>query len=88
MLFRSLKVVKFTSLPEVATIKIFNLAGDHVQTLEKTDDGRNELAWDLKNFYGYFVASGVYVYYVEAPGFGDSFGKLAVILEEERLKEY
>ncbi len=82
------KVVKFTHLPATATIKIFNIAGDHVKTLEKTDNGLNELAWNLKNEYGVFVASGVYVYYVESPGYGDSFGKLAVMLEEERLKEY
>jgi hypothetical protein len=82
------KVVKFTSLPEVATIKLFNIAGDHVRTLHKTANTTHEVSWDLKNEYGVYVASGVYVYYVEAPGYGDSFGKLAVMLEEERLKEY
>ncbi len=81
------KVVKFTRLPETATIKILNIAGDHVRTLYKSPGG-NELSWDLKNEYGIYVASGVYVYYVEAPGYGDTFGKLAVMLEEERLKEY
>lgn len=82
------KVVKFINLPSVATIKIFNIAGDHVKTIRKTAEQGDESLWDLKNEYGVFVASGVYVYYVEAPGYGDSFGKLAVMLEEERLKEY
>jgi hypothetical protein len=82
------KVVKFTNLPDVATIKLFNIAGDHVKTLQKAANTSHEIAWDLKNEYGVYVASGVYVYYVEAPGQGDSFGKLAVMLEEERLKEY
>lgn len=82
------KVVKFTSLPDVATIKLFNIAGDHVRTLHKSANTTHEVSWDLKNEYGVYVASGVYVYYVEAPGYGDSFGKLAVMLEEERLKEY
>ena len=82
------KVVKFTNLPDVATIKLFNIAGDHVRTLSKTANTSHETTWDLKNEYGVYVASGVYVYYVEAQGFGDTFGKLAVMLEEERLKEY
>ena len=82
------KVVKLINLPDVATIKIFNIAGDHVRTLHKTTDTTHELSWDLKNESGVYVASGVYVYYVEAPGHGDAFGKMAVMLEEERLKEY
>lgn len=82
------KVVKFINLPSTATLKIFNIAGDHVTTLYKTPDMGDELSWNLKNDHGVYVASGVYVYYVEAPGYGDGFGKLAVMLEEERLKEY
>ncbi|MFA7330582.1 MAG: hypothetical protein WC326_05850 [Candidatus Delongbacteria bacterium] len=82
------KVVKLINLPDVATIKIFNIAGDHVRTLQKSADTAHEVSWDLKNEYGVYVASGVYVYYVEAPGHGDTFGKMAVMLEEERLKEY
>jgi hypothetical protein len=82
------KIVKFVNLPETATIKIFNIAGDHVKTLEKTASMAHELSWDLKNTGGVFVASGVYVYYVEAEGHGDTFGKMAVMLEQERLKEY
>lgn len=82
------KVIKFTHLPETATIKLFNVGGDHVKTLYKEASDGTELSWNLKNEYGVYVASGVYVYYVEAPGLGDTFGKLAVMLEEERLKEY
>jgi hypothetical protein len=82
------KVVKFTHLPDVATIKIFNIAGDHVKTIEKAANTSHEISWNLKNEYGVYVASGVYVYFVEAPGYGDTFGKMAVMLEEERLKEY
>jgi len=82
------KVVKFINLPGTATIKIFNIAGDHVKTIHKTPTMGDEASWDLKNESGVYVASGVYVYYVEAPGYGDSFGKLAVMLEQERLKDY
>jgi hypothetical protein len=83
------KVVKFTNLPANATVKIFNIAGDHVRTLQTTAGSTTfELPWNLKNESNIYVASGVYVYFVEAPGYGESFGKVAVFLEEERLKDY
>ncbi len=81
-------VVKFRNLPETCTIKIFNLAGDRVRVLEKTAaDPFNELAWDLLTENGQPIASGIYVYYVDAPGYGTTFGKMAVIMEVQRLKE-
>ncbi len=82
------KVVKFRNLPEVCTIKVFNLAGDRVRVLEKTAaDPFNELSWDLLTDNGLPIASGIYVYYVDAPDYGTTFGKMAVIMEVQRLKE-
>ncbi|MBL7033400.1 MAG: hypothetical protein ISR91_04575 [Candidatus Delongbacteria bacterium] len=81
-------VVKFRNLPDACTIKVFNLAGDRVRELEKTAaDPFNELSWDLLTDNGLPVASGIYVYYVDAPGYGTTFGKMAVIMEVQRLKE-
>ncbi len=87
------KVLKFTNLPNNATIRIFNIAGDHVRTLQTSpaslnSDSNYEIDWNLKNDYDVYVASGVYVYHVEAPSYGESFGKVAVFLQEERLKDY
>jgi hypothetical protein len=83
------KVVKFTNLPANATVKIFNIAGDHIRTLQTTPGSTTfDMPWNLKNESNIYVASGVYVYFVEAPGYGESFGKVAVFLEEERLKDY
>jgi len=82
------KVLKFRNLPEVCTIRIFNLAGDKVKTIEKTaDDPFNEVSWNLLTDNELPIASGVYIYYVDAPGYGTSFGKFAVFMEVERLKE-
>ena len=72
--------VRFTFLPEKCTIKIFTIAGTMVRKLEKNDPTTPFLDWDLLNFGGMAVASGVYVYHVDAPGIGEKVGKLAVFL--------
>ncbi len=57
--------VMFYHLPTAATIRIFNIAGQHVKTLQKLDDSQF-LRWDLTNDAGRRVASGVYIAYIEA----------------------
>ncbi len=80
------RIIKFTNLPPTeCTIKIFNVAGDLVRTLKKTDIASSEFVWDVKTHNGLFVASGIYVYYIEAEGIGDTFGKLVVYTEVEQL---
>ena len=39
--------VKFINLPGRCTVRIFNLAGDLIRTLEKTDATTSILEWDL-----------------------------------------
>jgi hypothetical protein len=34
------------------------------------------------------VASGIYIYYIEAEGLGSTFGKMAIFMEEERLRTF
>ena len=80
--------VQFTFLPKRATIRIFDLAGQLVRKLEKDDPDTPFLRWDLKNEYQLPVASGVYVYHVEAPGIGEKIGKMAVFTPNERLDTY
>jgi hypothetical protein len=80
--------VQFTYLPKGSKIKIFDLAGNLVRTLEKMDGDSPFLQWDLKNRFDLPVASGVYVYHVEVPGVGEKIGKLAVFTPNERLDTY
>jgi len=72
--------VRFTFLPEKCTIKIFTVAGTLVRKLEKDDQTTPFLDWDLLNFGGMAVASGVYVYHVDVPEIGEKVGKLAVFI--------
>ena len=76
-------VVTFLNLPPKVKIRIFNLAGQLVKTLEK-DNTSQFLDWDLTNENNWLVASGMYLCYVEMPGIGVSkVLKLAVISPAE-----
>ncbi|MFC1746927.1 T9SS type A sorting domain-containing protein, partial [Candidatus Neomarinimicrobiota bacterium] len=75
--------VQFTYLPPIATVSIYDLAGQLVRKLEK-DDASTLLQWDLSNAYGLPVASGVYIYVVDTD-YGQKIGKMAVFTPNERV---
>jgi hypothetical protein len=81
-------VVKFNNLPERCTIRIFNLAGDLVKTLEKDTADTSIMEWNLFNEADLPIASGFYIYHVDAPGVGNTFGKMAIFMEKERLNTF
>jgi len=81
------KFVTFSHLPEKATIRIFNLGGIHVRTMYK-DDPSQFFRWDLRNEKGFFVASGLYIVYIDAENIGVTTLKLAVIMEDQNLNIY
>ena len=58
-------------MPGQATVRIFNLSGQLVRTLKKTDETSSIVEWDLENENRLPVASGVYVFHIEVPGAGD-----------------
>jgi hypothetical protein len=81
--------IKFVNLPPAeTTIRIFNLAGDLVRTLVKDDPASAEFVWDVLTETGLPVASGMYIWHVEARGVGTKIGKLAVFTEVEQLNTY
>lgn len=83
------RVVRFTNLPNVAaTIRIFTLGGELVRTILKEDARSAEAVWDLENDQQIPVASGIYVYHVDAPGIGTEVGKMIVFIEKERLNRF
>jgi hypothetical protein len=80
------RIVKFINLPPAKMkIRIFNLAGDLVRTMERTDIYNPEFVWDLKTDQGLWVASGVYIWLIEAEGLGTKHGKMAIFTEVEQL---
>lgn len=82
------RFVTFTHLPARATIKIFNLAGQLLRTLEKDAQGQF-LRWDLSTDSGLPVPSGIYVAYVDMPDQGVTKKlKVAIIQEQQILDRF
>ncbi|MDR3610946.1 MAG: T9SS type A sorting domain-containing protein [Ignavibacteriaceae bacterium] len=82
------RFVTFNHLPAIATIRIFNLAGVLVQTIEKNDPGQFA-RWDLNNQSNLPVASGLYIAYVDMPGLGTTkILKIAIIQEQQILDRF
>jgi hypothetical protein len=86
---RFVRFVTFSHLPPKAMIRIFNLAGQLVRTIEK-DDNSQFLQWDLNNQFNFPVASGMYLAHIEMtlPTDGSTVTKilkLAIIQEQEVL---
>ncbi len=82
------KFVTFSHLPEKATIRIFNLAGVHVRTINKEDIDQF-LRWDLANSAGLPVASGLYLAYIDLPDLGETkILKIAIIQEQQILDRF
>ncbi len=72
------KKIAFTHLPKKCTIKIYNIAGELINTLEK-DDESGVLFWDLRTKHGLDVSYGLYIYVVETPDGKKREGKFGVI---------
>lgn len=72
--------IYFMNLPAKCTIRIYTVAGDLVRTLEHNDVAYGAEPWDLTGNAGVQVASGIYVYHIDAPGIGEKIGKFAVLI--------
>lgn len=75
------RFVTLINLPEKATVRFFTLNGNLIRKAEK-DDNSNLFRLPLLNENGYFIASGIYLIHIEAPGLGTKVLKLAVIQRE------
>jgi hypothetical protein len=82
------RFVTFNHLPARATIRVFNLAGVLVQTIDKNDPGQFA-RWDLNNQSNLPVASGLYIAYIDMPGLGTTkILKIAIIQEQQILDRF
>lgn len=62
--------VKITNLPRRCTVSIFTSSGALVRVLTK-DDESTSIDWDLLNSKRVPIASGAYIFHVNAPGIGE-----------------
>jgi hypothetical protein len=61
--------IHFINLPAHSTIRVYTVAGDLVVTLQHDDPVRDFERWNLTNANGNAIASGIYLYRVEASQF-------------------
>lgn len=82
------RFVTFTHLPEKATIRIFNLAGITVRTINK-DNNSTYQRWDLANNQGLPVASGLYIAFIDMPVLGKTkILKFGIVQEQQILDRF
>ena len=81
------RFVTFNNLPKTAVIRIFNLAGQLVRTLEK-NSANQFLRWDLMNARNYPVASGIYIAYVDLPDLGFTKTLKFTVIQQQEVLDY
>lgn len=82
------RFVTFNHLPQKATLRIFNLAGQLVRIIQK-DAPEQFLRWDLSNESQLPVASGLYIVHVDMPDLGKTkILKVAIIQEQQVLDRF
>ncbi|MDP2236836.1 MAG: T9SS type A sorting domain-containing protein [Bacteroidales bacterium] len=57
--------IKITNLPERCVITIYNMSGTKIRQFKK-DEPKTSIDWDLKNFAGVPIASGVYLIHIKS----------------------
>ena len=76
---RGERKIEFINLPDDAIIKIYNIRGQHITTLNHNGDiFDGSISWNLRTKENMDVAYGVYLYVVESR-FGVHRGKIAII---------
>ena len=60
-------VVKIVNLPDICSINIYTVSGTLVRTYNK-DSPVTSIDWDLKNYAGIPISSGVYLIHIKVPG--------------------
>jgi len=74
------RMIKFTHLPQKCTIKIFNVAGEWMQTLEHGFNSAidSEEIWNLRTHENREVAPGLYFFHIKS-NLGEKTGKFVII---------
>ena len=66
--------IKIVNLPEVCTVRIYNLSGTLIRTYDKADP-LTYVDWDLKNEANVPIAGGVYIIHIDVPNVGQAVRK-------------
>ena len=80
--------VRFTNMPDVATIRIFTLNGTLIRTINKQSPGVATISWNLTTDHNLPIASGLYLIHVDVPDIGETTLKFAVVKKRIQLNVY
>lgn len=72
------KKLKFNNLPDLCTIRIYTLVGEHIATIKHDSDVGYEF-WDMRTRNDQFIAPGVYLFHAETPAGEEKLGRFLVI---------
>ena len=72
------KKLMFNHLPDLCTIKIYTLVGEHVATVQHDSPTGYEF-WNMRTYNDQFIAPGVYLYYASTPDKDEATGRFLVI---------
>ncbi len=67
--------VRIINLPKRATISIYSLDGSLIRRLEKDNPNVSYVDWDIRNAKGLPIASGMYLFHINAEGIGETVVK-------------
>ncbi len=82
------KYITFSHLPQKATLRVFNLAGQLIRTIVK-DDSSPFTTWSLSNEADLPVASGLYIVHIDMPELGTTkILKVAIVQEQQILDRF
>ena len=76
---RGPREIQFRAIPFNATIRIYTITGDLVQTLRQDNPTAGMVPWDLRSKDNLEIAPGLYIFHVDAPDVGESVGRFAII---------
>lgn len=82
------RFVTFTNLPSQCIIRIFNLSGRLVRTMNHNSLSQSLERWNLRNDEGIAIASGLYVAHIDARDIGSKILKLMILFPDERIRTY
>lgn len=57
--------IKIANLPQTCVITIYNMSGTKIRQFKK-DEAKTSIDWDLKNFAGVPIASGIYLIHIKS----------------------
>ena len=71
--------MEFRAIPAGATLRIYTVRGELVQTLRHDDSTTGIVPWNLRSKDNLEIAPGLYIFHVDADDLGEHVGKFAVI---------